>query len=321
MKFGDIPIDEACGAVLAHSIRLGDARLAKGRVLDAADVARLDAAGLRSVMAAVLEVGDIPEDDAAARIALALAHPSLLVAEATTGRVNIAAVADGLCLVDAETINRINTVHESITVATVEPYQTVGAGQIVATVKIIPFAIERQRLDAVLAIGCAGGLRVEAFAQRRVGVIFSELPAVPFKGREKAERVLSERLAALGGTIDDVVECEHEAVAVADAVRSLAKRGSDLILMFGASAIVDRGDVIPAGIVRAGGEVRYFGMPVDPGNMLLLGQLGSIDVIGLPGCARSPKFNGFDWVLQRLFAKLPLSGSDIAGMGVGGLLG
>ncbi len=92
---------------------------------------------------------------------------------------------------------------------------------------------------------------------------------------------------------------------LADAIRAAQAERADPILVFGASAITDRRDVIPAAIERAGGQVVYFGMPVDPGNLLLLGTLGGTSVIGLPGCARSPKLNGFDFVLWRLLAGLP----------------
>ena len=61
-------------------------------------------------------------------------------------------------------------------------------------------------------------------------------------------------------------------------------------------------------------------MPVDPGNLLLVGSLGGKPVIGAPGCARSPKENGFDWVLQRFLAGLPVGRREIASLGVGGLL-
>jgi molybdenum cofactor cytidylyltransferase len=112
----------------------------------------------------------------------------------------------------------------------------------------------------------------------------------------------------------------HDAGAVADALREADAAGADLLFVFGASAITDRRDVIPAGIERAGGRVLHFGMPVDPGNLLLLGQLNGKPVVGLPSCARSPKVNGFDFVLQRLFAGLPVEREDIMRMGVGGLL-
>jgi molybdenum cofactor cytidylyltransferase len=78
--------------------------------------------------------------------------------------------------------------------------------------------------------------------------------------------------------------------------------------------------VIPAAIEQAGGSVEHFGMPVDPGNLLLLAHLGDIPVLGLPGCVRSPKLNGFDWVLQRLIADVPVTPRDIMLLGAGGLL-
>ena len=98
------------------------------------------------------------------------------------------------------------------------------------------------------------------------------------------------------------------------------RQGVELVLISGASAIVDRRDIVPAGIERAGGELLHFGMPVDPGNLLLLARMGEVPVLGLPGCARSPKTTGFDWVLQRLIADVPVRREDIMRMGAGGLL-
>jgi molybdenum cofactor cytidylyltransferase len=92
------------------------------------------------------------------------------------------------------------------------------------------------------------------------------------------------------------------------------------VLIFGASAIVDRGDVVPQGLVAAGGDIVHLGMPVDPGNLLLLGRAGDVPVIGVPSCARSPKLNGFDWVLARTLANLEVTPHDIMDMGAGGLL-
>jgi molybdenum cofactor cytidylyltransferase len=90
--------------------------------------------------------------------------------------------------------------------------------------------------------------------------------------------------------------------------------------VFGASAIADRRDVIPAALESIGGRIAHFGMPVDPGNLLMIGDADGHPVLGAPGCARSPKENGFDWVLMRLLADLPVEREDITGFGVGGLL-
>ena len=98
------------------------------------------------------------------------------------------------------------------------------------------------------------------------------------------------------------------------------KNQPELIIIFGASAITDRRDVIPAALEKQGGTITQFGMPVDPGNLLLIGKIGAVDILGAPGCARSPAENGFDWVLDRLLADIPVSAHDIRRMGVGGLL-
>ena len=112
----------------------------------------------------------------------------------------------------------------------------------------------------------------------------------------------------------------HEQASLARAIDEVLKAGAELVIVFGASAIADRRDVIPAAIEAVGGEIEHFGMPVDPGNLMLIGRLARAAVLGAPGCARSPKENGFDWVLMRLLAGLPVARDDITGMGVGGLL-
>jgi len=127
-------------------------------------------------------------------------------------------------------------------------------------------------------------------------------------------------LAALGSALESEERCEHTVAELAPAIALAVDSGAELVLVHGASVIVDRRDVIPAAVVQAGGEIEHFGMPVDPGNMLLLCRLGTTPVLGLPGCARSPKVNGFDWVLERLAAGVPVRREDIMKMGAGGLL-
>ncbi|MGI9509107.1 MAG: 4-diphosphocytidyl-2C-methyl-D-erythritol kinase, partial [Geminicoccaceae bacterium] len=89
MKFGVLPLDEAEGAFLAHSIRAGDLVLKKGRVLDGEDVARLRAAGIEEVIAASLGPDDVAEDVAATEIAAAVLGDHVETREAFTGRVNM----------------------------------------------------------------------------------------------------------------------------------------------------------------------------------------------------------------------------------------
>lgn len=317
MRFGPVPVEEALGGIVAHAVRQGGLVLKKGTRIGAAEIVALKAAGLTNVTVALAESGDVGEDEAAARIAGAVAGPGLRIDPAFTGRANLFAAEAGVLVVERDGVDRINRLDEAITLATLPAFATVEPGEMVATVKIIPYAAPGDRV----AEACAGPplVRVAPFVRRRVAVISTLLPGLADKVIEKTLRVTADRLAPAGAAISVERRIPHEAAALTKALGELVPQ-SDLVLVFGASAIADRRDVIPAALEAAGGRVEHLGMPVDPGNLLMVGALAGIPVIGAPGCARSPKENGFDWVLTRLLAGLPVTRADITGMGVGGLL-
>jgi len=325
MIFGRLPLDQAEGAILAHAVIVNaDERLRKGHVLTLSDIASLAAAGIITVLAAKLDETDIGENAAAAAIAAPLCGGNVTVKAPFTGRTNLFASKDGIFTVDEDIINSINSLHESITIATIENHEKVEAGQMVATVKIIPFAAQQKNVSAALNIlGDAeksSALQISPFIKQKIGVISTILPGTKERIIRKSEEILSDRLSHCGNTIDIRQTVSHDEQALKLALESLMDQKCDVILIFGASAITDRLDVIPMAISLTGGNIDHFGMPVDPGNLMLLGHNGPISIIGLPGCARSPKLNGFDWVLQRLLANIPVTPSDIMNMGVGGLL-
>jgi molybdenum cofactor cytidylyltransferase len=163
-------------------------------------------------------------------------------------------------------------------------------------------------------------LRVAPYRIRKVGVVSTLLPGLASKVIDKTLKITTERLAPAGATIIAERRVPHERAALARALDEVLREGAELAIVFGASAIADRRDVIPAALETIGGRIEQFGMPVDPGNLLMIGDAGGHPVIGAPGCARSPKENGFDWVLMRLLAGLPVPRDDITGLGVGGLL-
>jgi molybdenum cofactor cytidylyltransferase len=321
MEFDRFALADAEGAVLAHSVKAGDVVLRKGHLLTRSDLERLADAGVASVMAARFDGDDVPEDRAAAELAAGVGGNLVEAAAPFTGRANLHAAARGLLVLDRARIDRFNRVDEAVTLATLPEYAVVQPREMVATVKIIPFAIPNTLLERCRATLVDGPLlRVAAFRSWRARLIQTELPSVAPKVLDKTVRITRERLAAVAGELAGETRCAHTAAAVTDAIRDAVAAGCDMVLIAGASAITDRHDVLPAGIEAAGGTVEHFGMPVDPGNLLLLARLDGRPVLGLPGCCRSPKLNGLDWVLQRLAAGLPLTGSEIMGMGVGGLL-
>ncbi len=322
MKFGPVPVAEAAGSVAVHSIRKSGLVLKKGTVIGAAEVAALEAAGIADIVVARIEPGDVPEDVAAAEIAAAVAGKGVRVDRAFTGRANLFAEGAGVLVVDIDAIDRLNQVDESITFATLAAYKPVVAGEMIATVKIIPFAVAEKARDAALAVAGAARplVRVAPYRIRKVGVVSTVLPGLPAKVIDKTLKVTEERLAPAGAVIVAERRVPHEQRALAEAMEQVLGEGAELVIVFGASAIADRRDVIPAAVEAIGGRVEHFGMPVDPGNLLLVADARGRPVLGAPGCARSPKENGFDWVLMRLLAGLEVSRKAITGMGVGGLL-
>jgi molybdenum cofactor cytidylyltransferase len=322
MIFGPTPLSEARGAILAHTVRLDRRVLKKGTVLEAAEIAALQEDGHASVIAARLEPGDVPENEAADMLAQALMAPLLTRSRASTGRVNLSAETAGLLVVNADAVNRLNRLDESLTLGTLPGFVPVRAREMVATIKVIPFAVPGAVLEVATALARQEQplLALHPFQPLRVGLVLSELPGLKEKVLEGTVEATRERVEGLCGTMLPPERCRHETPAISDALTRLRRAGAQILLVAGASAVVDRRDVGPAGIVRAGGVIDHFGMPVDPGNLICLGHIDGIPCLVLPGCARSPKLNGIDWVLQRLFAGLAVRPTDVMGMGVGGLL-
>jgi molybdenum cofactor cytidylyltransferase len=322
MKFGAVPVAEAEGGVAVHSLRKSGLVLKKGTLIGKAEIAALKDAGIAEIVVARIEPGDVSEDAAAAEIAAAAAGEGVRVDRAFTGRANLFAESAGVLVVDKDAIDRLNRVDESITLATLAAYKPVVAGEMIATVKIIPFAVAAKERDAALAVAGAARplVRVAPYRIRKIGVVSTLLPGLAPKVIEKTLKVTEERLAPAGAGIIAERRVPHEQGALARAIGEVLGEGAELVIVFGASAIADRRDVIPAAVEAIGGRIEHFGMPVDPGNLLLVAAACGRPVLGAPGCARSPKENGFDWVLMRLLAGLNVPREAITGLGVGGLL-
>jgi molybdenum cofactor cytidylyltransferase len=320
MKFGPASPTDAIGGVTVHTLRQGPLVLKKGTTIGPAEVEALTRAGVKEIVVVRLEDGDVSEDVAAASIAQAVAGDGVNVERAFTGRANLFAGRAGVLVVDRGKVDRINGVDEAITFATLAAFKPVVEGEMIATVKLIPFGVEAKLRDAAVKAASGGALRIAPYVIKRVGIVSTLLPGLAPKVVEKTLRVTAERLAPAGATIMAERRVPHDEAALKTAIKELLGLGAELVVVFGASAIADRRDVIPAAISGIGGAIEHFGMPVDPGNLLLIGSAAGVPVLGAPGCARSPVENGFDWVLMRLLAGLKVTRSELTGMGVGGLL-
>lgn len=316
MKFGPVPVGEAQGAILAHSLDLGGQRLRKGRTLSAEDINALQMAGHADVIVARLAAQDLGEDEAATEIASALvsdpAAAGLRLTRASTGRVNIYATGLGLLVLDAAALEAANLLDPMITVATLPNHARTRENGMVATVKIISYGVAKAVVDDAARL-LRGAMWRHPVTLRTATLVQTDIGSGPGKGQD----AIRGRLDALGITLSAVQTVPHRVDPIAEKVRASS---DDLVLILTASATSDPFDVAPEAVRLAGGEVHRFGMPVDPGNLLFLGAQAGRPVIGLPGCARSPALNGADWVLERVACGIPVSDNDIAAMGVGGLL-
>ncbi|SMB26055.1 conserved protein of unknown function [Sterolibacterium denitrificans] len=325
--FGEFPVAEAVGILLAHSLNLRPTddgtpalRLRKGHLLTAGDVAMLQAAGIATVSGARLGPEVIAENPAAASVAALLAGPHSAPRTAVGGRCNLHATQAGILVVDGERVIRANLLAETVAIGTLPPWSQVRKGQVIATVKIVPAAIARRTLAACSEILAVPPLRVAPLHPRRAALIVTQLPEQRAPSPAAIIEVTRQRLASLHSRLALELHCRHTEPAIAAAIRQAKAAGCDLILISGAAGTKDRRDLVPRAIIAAGGRIERFGMPVEPGNMLLLARLGELPLLVLPGCARSRRLNGLDWVLQRLIANLPLDAEAIASMGVGGLI-
>ncbi|OWV93592.1 molybdopterin-binding/glycosyltransferase family 2 protein [Rhizobium sp. R693] len=320
MIFGEFPASDAIGTRLAHGVRAGGLSLHKGHVVTAEDCEALRAEGVATVIAVRLEPDDIGEDEAASLIAAAIPSDYLHFTPSATGRVNLHSTANGLFVADRATIDRFNRVDPAITIATLPDHASVHAGDMVATIKIIPLAVSNSLVRKAAAVMASNrALEVKPFKPHRVALLSTELPTLKSSVMDKTRRIFEQRLQFSGSRVVVEVRAPHRVPQLAKAIAASAQ-DNDLVVVFGASAVTDLHDVIPAAIGAAGGVVEHVGMPVDPGNLLVLGRIGTVPVIGAPGCARSPKENGFDRVLARIFAGENLGSEEITSMGVGGLL-
>jgi molybdenum cofactor cytidylyltransferase len=326
MIFGRIPLREARGAILAHNLKTADRVLRKGALIDDAAYALLAETGYETVTAARLEPGDVPEGEAATRLGELLLRKNLRRSTDVHGRVNLFAEADGLLRLNTASLESLNLIDESITLATLPDRSVVAKGDMLATLKIIPFAVAARAMDqAETLVNTQNIITLKPFAPLKTGLILTELPQLKDSAIEHTIVATRARIETHTGILLPPQRTPHETAPLTAAIKSLVAAGAELILISGASAVTDRQDVAPSAIIAAGGKITHFGMPVDPGNLICFGQISGIHapplhVIVLPGCARSPKLNGIDWVLDLIFAGESITAQKIARMGEGGLL-
>ncbi len=331
------PVD-ALGAVLVRDISVDGQRWTKGRRLWAADLARLadggagidlgargrESAGPETrddpgLVALALDEGDIHEDEAALRLAQAVAGAGLELRGPAESRVDLLARAAGVLHVRAARVERIDRI-DPLQVFTAYDGQTVAAGELVASVKIGPHAVAEEVLERGLRAARTRPpiVRVAPFLERRVAAVVREVvrPVV----RERFERGIEARVGALGSTLTGIFYATDAASVTGHIARLTRGPGRvDLVLTAGAAS-TDPTDAFFAAIEELGGRVVRHGVPAHPGSMIWLARVGRTDLLGLPTCGAYSRATAADLLLPRLLTGERASNRMAASLGHGGVL-
>ncbi len=325
MKAEAVSVDRArreqlVGKILCHSVHrngAGPVLLPKGTILEAEDVAKIAAAGLQTVHVVAMEPGEIHEDEAARRLAAAVAGPGVSLRGPVESQMRLVARQNGLLVVDAARLAQLNSIPD-VSVFTLYDGQLVSEGKTVAGVKVTPFVVPEARVREAEQLTHSSGavVQVPAFRPMRVGILVRERLAS--RAREKFKAAIQAKIAWFGSTISGFRFVPEDAADVGRALQELAA-GSELVLTAGANA-TDPLDPTLVALAQVGARMEKQGAPAHPGSAVWLAYLGDVPVFGVAACGMFSKATVLDLLLPRFFAGLRVRASDFNNLGHGGLL-
>ena len=320
-----VPVQDAIGMVLCHDVtqiipgKFKGRAFKKGHIIRPEDISTLRDIGKEHVYVWEIEEGFLHEDDAAIRIANAASGEGIALSEPKEGKVELSAASRGLLKVNSDALYHINEIDQVIC-ATLHTNQTVTAGKIVAGTRIIPLVIEENKILQVEKI-CKTYyplVAVKPFKHYRVGIITTGSEVYHERIKDTFTPVLHNKFNELGSTVVQQRIVPDSTELIAQAIAEFIGEGVELIAVTGGMS-VDPDDVTPAGIKAAGGRIITYGAPALPGAMFLLAYIGSIPVLGLPGCVMYHKTTIFDLIVPRILAGEVIGREDIIKLGHGGL--
>lgn len=322
MRAQTIDVKASTGRILCCTIfRPGGKKLlAKGHILSDEDVRILETEGMEEVWVTQLEDGEIGEDEAVLEVATRIGCGSLELRPAAGGRANLFATEDCCLLVDDELLKQINCT-ASVVIATGGNFSFVPAGQRVATVKSMPFAVSASEVEAVRNILMERGpiLQARPLQDPQVAVLYCD-PVQGERARQLFENIMRIRLESMGAQPNFVLSALEDENAICRALQHLLRAKPSVILVASTTAPQGPEDVVGRAMLRLGTHIERFLAPVEPGSLMLLGYKDDIPILSAPGCFRSAKKNVLDILLPPLLARYRMSGWEIASLGHGGLL-
>ena len=321
----EVPVREAVGMTLCHDItkiipgREKTRAFRKGHVIKNEDIPRLRDLGKENIYVWEPLTDLVHEDEAALRLARRAAGPGLNWDKPNQGKVNIKADCDGLLKVGADRLNELNSL-DGVILATLHNNRRVSKDQIVAGTRVIPLAIQRTILEEAENLCClpAPLLAVKPFHPLWVGVVTTGSEVYEGRIKDGFCSVIRQKITPLGGRLLGQVIVPDNPLSITQEIRRQIGEGAELVLVTGGMS-VDPDDVTPVGIRATGAEVVFYGAPVLPGSMFMLGYVGHVPVCGLPGCVMFNRTTIFDLLLPRIFARERVSRAEVVALGHGGL--
>jgi molybdenum cofactor cytidylyltransferase len=322
MKMQAVEVRNSVGRLLFHPIfrPSGKKLMAKGHLLSEEDVRLLESEGLDRLWVAELEQGEVSEDYAASVIASEIGCGSLEIRVMAGGRANLFATENCCTLVDEQLLREVNQAG-CAAVATSPNFSFAAAGQRVATVKTLPFAVPYRELEETRALLRDKGpiLQGRPIRYPVVAVLYCD-PLQGERARQLFEGIMRTRLERCGTGATFALTAVEEESAVARALAHLLRHKPTILLIASTIAPSCPTDAIGRAMERIGCRLERFLAPVEPGNLLLLAYAGDTPVVSAPGCFRSPKPNVVDLLLPPLLARYRVAATEVASLGHGGLL-
>jgi hypothetical protein len=315
----DFAPEAALGQMLAHDVEIGGrARLRKGHTITDDDLATLREADNNQLHLVALEEGEIPEADAARRLANAVAGAQVRIEGPVEGRYNLVAAVRGLLRLDAAALQALNEL-DDVSIFTRYDGQTVEPGDTLAGVKVTPLVAreENVRVAESIARGSAGVVFVLAFRPVPVGLVIRE--DLRERERERVVQRLREKIAWFSGDLADVAQVSDDAAAVGAAFARQLAGGMGLILATGGNAL-DPLDAMLGGLEQIDARMEKFGAPAHPGSLFWLAYAGATPIFGVASCGMFSKATAVDLLLPPVFAGEHLDRRQIAALWQGGLL-
>ena len=312
-----VSINNSFRKILAHTIKVNGTKLNKGKIIKKSDIKLLNDFGKKEIYIFEKTLQHIDENKASFQVSNYIINKNIAINRPVNGRADLFSKINGLLDYDKNLLCKLNFSNEDLAVAMIKPLEVVKKNQLIGNVKILPYAITKKSLNKTLNIRkYLNFVKVKKAKNKNITLVISSNEE-NLKSNNKIIDSVNSRLLNFDLKLKQVLYCKHNENDIKNVLMSKNISDSNLILLYGSTSIVDKNDIIPMALKKAKGIVIAYGAPTDPGNLLMYGTIKNKNIIGVPGCAKSPTRNGFDLVLEKICYDFSINKKVIAELSCG----